>query len=148
MTKLKHSVEGFDEFGKLLNELPVRVEKRILQNATREALREQLPSIKAAAPRHEGDRSPSSKKYGTLLSNIRVARLRTVKRGEKGARVSTGRAFWGFIYEMGSRYQPARPWFTPAFTALENSMIKSLAVKIADGIEKEAQKSYKGGRGK
>lgn len=144
--KFQHTTRGFTEFGKLLNQLPAHTENRILQTATREALREQLPSIKAAAPRHSGERSQASKQYGTLLSNIRVARLRRVKKGEKGARVSTGRAFWGFIYEMGSRYQPARPWFTPAFTRAENEMVKSLAKKIGDGIEKFAATSYKGGR--
>ncbi len=148
MTKLMHKTAGFDEFSKLLKELPEQTEKRILQTATRETLKEIAPEIKQAAPRHTGERSQASKKYGTLLSNIRVARLRSVRKGEKGARISTGRAFWGYIIEMGSRYHAAKPWFTPKFTSLENQMIKSLAKNIGNGIEKLASTAYRGGRGR
>lgn len=144
--KLEGKVSGFDELDKLLKQLPRNVERRVLQKGTTAAMRSILPDMKAAAPRHDGERSPASKKYGTLLSNIRAARLRRVRKGEKGTRISTGNAFWGFIYEKGSRYQPARPWFAPTFRRLQSKLIKVLGTEIGKGIEQEAAKSYRGGR--
>lgn len=144
---LESKVGGFEDAHKLLKELPVRVQRNVLQTATRDTLKEvALKPIKAAAPRHDGKRSQKSKQYGTLFANIRVAKLRRVRKGEKGARISTGNAFWGFIYEKGSRHQAARPWFAPKFRMLEGNMIKTLADKIGLGIEKEVEKSYRGPR--
>lgn len=143
---LQSRISGFKEANNLLKQLPRRVQNRVLQNATRETLKEtaQQP-IKAAAPRHSTERSPASRQYGTLKSNIRVAKLRKVRRGEKGARIHTGRAFWGYLIEKGTRHMPARPWFAPAFRALKSPMIRKLGEKIGRGIEKEANNSFRRG---
>lgn len=145
--KLEHKVDGFDQFARLLRELPRNVENRVLQNATRDTLKETaLQPIKKAAPRHKGDRSPASKQYGTLLSNIRVASLKKKRKNERGAVISTGRAFWGFILEKGSRYIPANPWFAPTFRAQRGAMEQTLGEKLGEGIEREAERGYRGGR--
>lgn len=145
--KLEHKVDGFDQFSRLLNQLPRRVENRVLQNATRDTLKETvLQPMKKAAPRHKGERSPSSQLYGTLLSNIRVASLKKKRKNERGAVISTGRAFWGFIIEKGSRYMPAKPWFLPTFRSHRGAMEQALGEKIGKGIEDEAARSYRGGR--
>lgn len=144
--KFHGKVSGFKEFSALLKELPRNVENRVLQDATNKAMRAALPQMKAAAPVHKEDRSSASKQYGTLKQNIRVSRLKRVRKGQKGTRIHTGNAFWGFIYEMGSRYQPARPFFAPAFRAMQTTIINVLGVEIGKGIEREAARSYKGGR--
>lgn len=142
---LDSKITGFNEAEKLLKQLPKRTQERVLQRATTETLKETaLYPIKNNAPRHNGERSKASKEYGTLFSNIRVARLRKVKRGEKGSRIHTGRAFWGYIIEKGSRYIPAQPWFAPKFRSLQGVMFKVLGNKIGFGIEKEVNKLYKG----
>lgn len=143
--RLQGKVSGFEQAAQLLRELPPHVENNILQGATQEAMRAVLPEMKAAAPRHLDKRSPASKKYGTLKQNIRFGRLKRVNRGEKGSRIHTGNAFWGFIYEKGSRHQPARPWFEPTFSRMEGTMIHTLGVAIARGIEQFAGR-YRGGR--
>lgn len=144
--KFTGKVEGFEQFGRMLNELPKTVENSILQQATRETLKDVvLKPLKNAAPRHQADRSPASKQYGTLLSNIRVTNLKSKRRGERGAVVHTGNAFWGFILEKGSRYIQAKPWFLPTFNSRQSEMIQTLGEKIGTGIEREANK-YRGGR--
>lgn len=143
--KVTGHVKGFEEFDKLLRELPQNVENKVLQTATRKAARSVVPLIKAAAPTHTDERSKASKEYGTLKSNIRTSNTRG-KKGQRGTRIHTGNAFWGYIYEMGSRFQAARPWFAPAFSKAQGTMIKTLGDEIGKGIEREAEKGYKGGR--
>lgn len=145
--RFEGKVSGFNEFSNLLKQLPRTVENKILREATRDTLKEVvLQPMKDNAPRNQGDRSPASKEYGTLRSNIRVASLKKKRKGVQGAVISTGRAFWGYILEKGSRYIPANPWFTPVFTSRQESMIQTLGEKIGKGIEDEAERSYRGGR--
>jgi len=143
--KLTHKLSGFNELDKLLTQLPRGVENKIMQNAVTKAMRSALPDVRAAAPRHTGEQSPDSKKYGPLRKNLRVIRLRRVNKGQKGARIDTGNAFWGLILELGSRYIPASPWFGPAFRKANTKIIKTLGDELGKGIEAEAGK-YKGGR--
>lgn len=143
----KGKVEGFSEFDRLLKKLPQRVENNILQRATVNTLKKvMLAPMKAAAPRHTAERSAASKKYGTLFANIRVNPLRNKRKGERGASISTGRAFWGWILEKGSRYIAANPWFFPTFVNRKSTMIATLGEEIGAGIESEAEKEYRGGR--
>lgn len=144
MPKVQFQLHGFDEFKKVLEALPERVEKRVLQNATYAGARVGRAAIKKAAPRHkEGEQSPASKLYGPLWKNIRMSKLRRVRRGEKAARIHTGNAFWGFIREKGSRYIPAQPWFLPAFQGAINAMLEAMASNMGRGIEREAAKLAK-----
>ena len=133
--------DGFKELDKLLSDLPKNVENRIMQKAVTKSIRKALPPIKKNAPRHKkGERSPSSMEYGTLKQNLKVKRLKRVRKGEKGARIDTGKAFWGVIIEQGSRYITAAPWFLPAFIQSQEIMLKSLGDEIGKGIELEAKK--------
>jgi len=138
--------EGFKEFDRMLDKLPENVAKRVLQKAVTKSLRTALKVIKVAAPRHKGERSPASKEFKTLKQNLRVVKIRRTKRGQKGAMITTGNAFWGFIAEMGSRNQPARPWFLPAFRGVQDLILSTLGVELGKGIEDEAKKLAKGGR--
>lgn len=132
-------LRGAFELERMLRQLPQKVENKVLQKAVTSAAREGRKIIRAAAPRGDGS-SVNSKKYGTLRKNIRVIRLRRVGNGERAARIDTGNAFWGYIYEKGSRHQPARPWFEPAFHTAQEKMLSVLLKTVAAGIEKEARK--------
>ena len=142
---LSHRFNGFDQFSKLLRELPQNVENKIVQGAVTAAMREGRKAVRAAAPVYMDKQSLASKLYGTTKKNIRVVRLKRVQRGQKGARIDTGNAFWSLFYQLGTRYQPARPWFDVAFRAAQGSIVKVLIDQIGAGIEKEASK-YRGGR--
>lgn len=128
-------VSGFTEAHQMLQELPRNIQNRVLQQACLDGMRSVKKDFKAAAPKHDrGERSPASKTYGTLASNIRVIRLNKLPRGQKGARIDTGDGFWGYFYEKGTRHQPARPWFLPAFQRAQSAITTSLV----DGIMKRA----------
>lgn len=138
--KIEAELSGFDEFDNLLKKLPERVEKRVLQKSVNKALRSSQKAFKAAAPRHTGEQSPASKEYGTGRKNIKVKKLRRVRKGQKAARLDTGNAFWLYIYEKGSRYQPARPWFLQAFQKSREAILNVLRDELGKNIESEAKK--------
>lgn len=151
VTKLQKPIKNFDEFQKLLKEVPKAVETRIAQKATFQAMDAARDLLAAAAPMHTGPQSKASRTYGTLRENIRVGRLKKLKRGQKGAVLSTGDAFWGLIYEvgnyiqqeLGSRFQPARPWFAPMIKQLAPYIIDKLGESLGKNLEKEVIKHRK-----
>lgn len=132
-------VGGLENLDKMLRQLPSNIEKRVLQSAVTSAIREGRKEIKKSTPRG-AKQSPASKKYGALRTNLRVKRLRRTEKNEKASRVDTGRAFWAVFYEKGTRHQPARPFFEPAFKRAEGAIIKKLAERIKAGIEREVNK--------
>lgn len=138
MTSFKIKTSGFNELDRLLSELPQRVENRVLQKAVTGALREEKKNFQSAAPRDEDGQSAASKLYGRGYKNIKISRIKRLKKGMRGARITTGNAFWLLIYELGSKYQPARPWFAPTFRGAAERIIASLSRKIGEGITKEA----------
>jgi len=139
------NITGFDQLDKLLQRLPERVEKKILQKSVNKAMRTVLKDFKAAAPVHTGEQSDASERYGTIKKNLKVVRLRRTKRGQKGARIDTTDSFWAHIYEFGSRSQPARPWFLPVFRKSEVTILKALGAELGKNIEKEADIMRRGG---
>lgn len=139
--ELTSKVDGFTECLAFLDQFPQRVQNNILQAATDQAGTVMKQAIKAAAPSHGTEKqSPSSTKYGTLKSNIRKLKLKQVPPATKMTRVDTGNAFWGLIIEIGSRYMPAKPWFSPAFDNAAPAAIDKMRDVCATKIESEALK--------
>lgn len=140
MTNFKHT-SGFKEADELLRQLPRNVENRVLQASTMAGAREIRKAVKAEAPRGKGDRSPASKQYKRLSQNIKVKPLKSVRRkGIRGARVDTGKAFWGMFLEFGTRFIAAMPWFRPAVTKARDPAVNALKNALGRGIEREATK--------
>ena len=138
---LQYKLTGFEEFSKTLEELPDRVTKRVTQAAVTKAMRKGVKVLRDAAPRGDvSDPSRISEKFGPLHKNINVKKLRKTRRYEKGARIDTGNAPQGFWYEKGTRNQPARPWFLPAFSGAIGVILETLSAAMGEGIEKEAKK--------
>lgn len=141
--KFNGTISGFDELERKLRDLPQSVENRVLQRAVTTAMKEGLVAVRQAAPVHRAFQSAASKKYGTLKKNLRVRNSkRDRKKGQRGAFLSTGQAFWGFFSEFGTRNQPARPWFAPAFRRSSGRIIKVLGDILGAGIEREASKGF------
>lgn len=135
--KITMKLHGFEDFSRKLNELPKKVENRVLQQATVSALKEHLTEMKAAAPIDENGRSPASKTYGRLRSNISVLQVRKPGRRKKAARFDTRKAFWGNFYELGTSKQAPRPFFGRKFREMSNSILSSLRKHIEAGIYRE-----------
>lgn len=145
--------KGVNELAQSLKKLPDRVENKVLQSAVNSGLLPAKKAIIAAAPlgpdktgnrQHRSQRTASDwariKKYGHLKKQIKIMRLKRVGYKERAARVTTGKAFWAFWYELGNRRQPARPFFLPAFTKSVNQVLETLSDKLAKGIEREFKK--------
>lgn len=140
MTKRQY-VHGFEEADALMRELPKAVENKVLQSAARAGGNVWRTRARNAAPRSKGERSPSSKKYGSLFKNIKTFVLRKAKaKGQRGVRVSTGRAFWGLLLEHGTAFIAAKPWFRPAIEASDDEALKAVREELGAGIERETEK--------
>lgn len=144
MARVKSKLSGFEEFDYLLRNLGPRVGNNVLQRAVSSAMRLGKKAVLKRVPRSAEKRSRASKTYGFAHENIRLIRLkRNPNRGTKSARVDTGDAFWLVFYHFGTRYQPARPFFTQAIEGAREAIINALGEALKKGIEKEALKLRK-----
>ncbi len=140
---IKGKILGLDKSARILRELPLSIENKVLQLAVMAATRHVAKQIRRAAPRSKkGKRSKSSLKYGQLYRNIKVERFKKVSRrkGIRGGTISTGNAFWGRFLENGTDRMDAKPWFKPAFDASTEEATLILRNKLGEGIEREANK--------
>lgn len=135
--------DGFKEFDNLLAQLPRNVEERVIQKAVNKVLKNVLPEFMRRAPKHKtGEQSKMSKEYGSILANLRVRPTRS-QPGSRGARVTTGNAFWAYFFDKGTRHQPARHWYDRVFAALSEKLLSALGVEIDAGVEREVKKLEK-----
>lgn len=119
--------------------LPMKANDRIVRNAAAAALRVARKDIAAAAPRGTRQVKNSNMKFGPLHKNIKVRKMKKA-RGVASAKVTTGKAFWGFILEKGRRDMPARPWFDPAFNRSKPAVLARFREAVSEGIEREWRK--------
>lgn len=133
-------VKGLRELDKALAKLPQNIGKRVVTNAAVGAMRTGAKLIKAAAPKHSGEQSEMSKRYGTGKRNIKVSRVKTAKKGLKAAQIHTGNAFWLYFYELGTIKQAPRPFFKITFQAATGLILGDFKKRLGAGIEKEAAK--------
>jgi hypothetical protein len=98
----------------VLKQLPDRIAQRVLQNATAAGARVVLKVGKQKAPKHEGRQSPASARYGTIVENLAVQNMASLK-GTTGARLAglDPERLLGEFYELGTAHQPARPFMRP-----------------------------------
>jgi HK97 gp10 family phage protein len=147
MLNSNFKITGLNEARNLLKVLPDRTQKRVLNGAVRAGATVLRKEIKAAAPVDADKRSPASEKYGRLKDNIRVLRLKFgVPKTSAMYRVDTGRAFWGYFLEFGTRFIAARAWFRPAVDANFDRAVNQMKERLASGIEREAEKLVKVGK--
>lgn len=133
-------VTGLADARKLLRQLPVNVERRVLRAATRSGAVILKNAVRAAAPVGETP-SKISAKWGHLRDNIRVIRLkRDVPKGSAMYRVDTASAPQGFWMEFGTSKQTARPWFRPAVDGAFAKAVARMKEQLAAGVAREAEK--------
>lgn len=143
MSTVRIELSGFKELQTAIDKLPGNVDNRVLQAAVTGAIRQGAKEIRSSVPVGSEPRSINSQKYGSARKNIKVSRVRSAKKSGKGAKVTTGNAFWMWFYERGSRHQPARPWFAPAFARAKGAMLAELSDRIKTGVEREFSKMVK-----
>lgn len=139
-------VTGLSDARKLLKQLPINVQKRVMRASVRAGAAVLRTAVRRAAPVGT-EPSPLSKEYGHLKDNIRVVQLkRDVPRDSASFRVDTGNAPQGFWREFGTSRQPARPWFRPAVDSAFERAVNRMKERLAIGIEREAEKLGKSQR--
>lgn len=82
----------------------------------------------------------SRARYGHLRENIRVRRPDSNKATVIRRMVTTGRAFWGYFVDRGTRKMRARPW---AFAAVEGAWqraVDRMSDVIREGVEREGRR--------
>ena len=133
-------VKGLKEARWALKQLPEKVERRVLRSATRSGGAVLRRAVRSAAPIGE-EPSEASAKYGRLRENIRLIRLkRNIPKGSAIYRVDTGKAFWGYLLERGTRWITAQPWFRPAVAASWPRAVNTIKERLAQGVAREAEK--------
>jgi HK97 gp10 family phage protein len=136
-------LEGAAELRAALEELGNEVATKVGRRANRLAAVEMRDVMVSTAPESKADKSPGSKKFGSLKTNIKVRLAKARRENVIVYNVTVGRAFWGFFQEFGTRNQPAYPWMRPAFDATVRLAIDTQTGELRTGIERAAKKARK-----
>ncbi len=135
-----------------LRDLPRRVERKIVNGATRKGANVIAREMRKRAPVRAASGNPGidlkfagegefPRGPGFLKKNIRARKVKDRRNNGATYRVGPrGYAFYGLILEGGSRYITARPWMRPAFDAKANEAAEAVIDAFWDGIEKELEK--------
>lgn len=135
--KADFTVSGADDLLKRLNQLPDAVSRRVQINALRQGA-EPIRSMAASlAPRDEQAGAPH------LADNIIVQVPSASRADEEGlfdtVAVFIGPAiqfFYGFFYEVGTAFQPARAFLRPAFESESSRSLRIIGAEMWLSIRK------------
>jgi HK97 gp10 family phage protein len=141
---VKVSIHGAREIEKVLQMLPDRVAKKVIEGAVRQGANVIRAEARRRAPvRAEPGVKKRSKSRGTLPGFLKASiSVKKIKQSPALVHlaVSVGRAFWGMFYEFGTRHQPARPFMRPAFDSAGGRALQKIGEWLGKGIDKEAAK--------
>lgn len=136
---VRRDLEGLSDLKKALEDLGTEVSTRVGRAANRKAARRLVDRLIAVAP--EGVRqSPASKRYGKLRDNLRVKAVKGRTKGRIKHQVTTGHAFWGAFYEMGTAKQRPRPWWRPAVENIQAELVDIQIEELSRGIDRAARR--------
>lgn len=130
-------LRGVEELQAVLRRLPQRMQDRVYDGAVRGGAQAFRRAVRARTPVGADEPHP---KYGRGRANIRATRDRERPRHSPRYIVHTGRAFWLMFYEFGTRHQPARPFFRPAFDESPQAVLKGMTRALGAGLAREARK--------
>jgi len=156
MPMLDLEIHGVKELDTVLRQLPMKMQKRVMNNAVRAGARVIRTEAKKNVKRNfhgHGDRAIH------LEKEITVAAQKKRKPWEFIYKIGCGRAYWGRFWEYGysatgrgktgqarstrragGRHIPARPWLRPALDEMAKTAIEKIREKISDGIDREIAK--------
>jgi hypothetical protein len=150
--KLETKLDGFKQFDDLLKEFPQSSQKRIAVNTVLAGARVARKSIRAAAktirktqsiglsatPGSGNTAAWKNKPVGPTSKYIKVFKFKGfIARGGAGAGVGTRGAPWLYWHEKGTKNQPARPFFLPAFLQAKSQIIAAMRGDFTKFAERE-----------
>ncbi len=133
----RFEMKGFDEVKKRLE----AIGPEMATKAGAAALRKQANSLKAEVIARspisaEEERSKWSKLYGRLTANVKVRKGKPRKPYLVAYYVSIGSAFWGRFLEYGTVRMLARPFFGPAFRAIQSKANDQLSTELGKALDR------------
>lgn len=128
-------ITGLKECLRALKTLAPKLEKKVLRQAIRKALKPILAKAKELAPKDKGDlakaiklRAAVKRKRGVIALEVRV-----------GEGEFQGKTFYGGMQEYGtSKIQP-HPFMRPAFDEGKDQAMTTAKEEILAGVEREAK---------
>src|SRR5688572_3459569 len=130
-------MEGVAELKTALTELGTEVATKVGVTANRKAAIVARDALIDAAPYSE-EQSPGSKQFGHLRDNIRVRKVPANRATRIRHIVTTGRAFWGRLVELGTALISAKPWWRPTIEQLHQDLFNAQGDELRKGIERAA----------
>ena len=146
MASLRRDLHGLADLKAALIGLGTEVATKTGVAANRRAAKRLLDRLVAVAPQGK-KQSPSSKRYGSLRTNLRMRRVKGRTQGRIKHQVSTGNAFWALMYEQGTSRQAARPWMQPAVESISGELVEIQIEELRTGIERAARRLAKRSKG-
>ena len=135
-TTTRSQVEGFKEIERVLKAMPDKLAERELTNAVRAGANVLVKEARARAPRGAVP-SEMSQKFGPLHKKIRARRVKKTRRSVEFV-VNEGSAWYGGLFEFGTKHIAARPWLTPAFDTTAPAAVQKVGERLGKGVEKVA----------
>jgi HK97 gp10 family phage protein len=151
--RVSFQVNGLKELEAALATLPQAVGERVIEGATRKGANEMKRLIREAAPvRQEGGtkRLSSSRKNmqtrepGNLKRNIITDKIRNSRLASAIAAGPSTDAFYGAMYEFGSKHQRERPFVGPTIEQNAEAIGQLVVNDLAKGLEREAKRLMRG----
>ncbi len=137
-------LEGFNELSKKLSALGEKVGSKYLRQSLMAAA---LPVVKAA----KADVPKGNKEHKTYKGRLvgggfaarNIAKRSSLSRDKRTAYVRIGvkrEAYYAISFlELGTKYQPKRPWLTKALEQQQRAVIRRLGDRLRKKIEQVAK---------
>jgi HK97 gp10 family phage protein len=125
---------GAKELSKLLKKLPVKVEKNFMRQAVRAGARVVVKDARKRVPKNTGNLAKSLGVVSRRAKNI------TMSVKARSGKKQKNDGFYGRFIEFGTRKMAARPFLRPALESNVSNIIKAMADKLNQAIDKFVKK--------
>jgi HK97 gp10 family phage protein len=138
----QYRITGASELDRVLKQLPTQVAKKELTGAVMAGADIVRKNAQSRAPFRFEPSGPIQRSKGVTYPGElkRSIRRRVQKMGTASVTVAVGigRAFWGMFREFGTRHEPARPWFRPAWDESKLAALNKIGLELGKRIEAAA----------
>lgn len=156
-------LEGLKELKEELVKLDRDIQDKVLRDTVRKSIAIGFNAVKAAAPKHSGEQSKMSQKYGSIVDNLKMKPSKKGK-GFRSYMITTRKAFWAYFIEkgwnwsryrgkaakavarqtgVGSRHIPANPWFDKAYKSAAQAMTQAIHDELKKALKRAADRMSK-----
>lgn len=125
-------IKGLEELIKKLNDLPDKLEKKVIRAAVRQGANIIKDKAKRYVPVDKGDLRDSIKVSGARAQKGVIAfRIRPTKNKQKGKSV-----FYGYFQEFGTSKMAAHPFMRPAYDEAGEDVLNKVIDTVKSKLDK------------